>query len=297
VPVMLSAGERKALKKRTRGARRPTGTGCGRRSCWLRPAAGPAPVSPRTCTSVWTRSASGGAGSPPAGWTGLRTCPGPGGRGGSARWNGLRSARWPASCPPPQGCPCCAGPLRNLPPNWRPSARIGFIRALTAYTVLRRAPGWDGCGVRVRTIPESFATSIAATRSWTARVVRHRLPAVCSPRHLLGLACGITASCRGSRSAGTRPGILTGVLEATICDPQVKDPSARLTAGFAFQVVLASRAARSTVSSRTAAHTPPGRGSGPGPEITHPRRTAPSPYWPRRWHPPRVQLLRECRGR
>jgi len=36
---------------------------------------------------------------------------------------------------------------------------------------------------------------------------------------------GMTASCPGVRSAGTRPGILTGVLEATVRDPQVKDPS------------------------------------------------------------------------
>jgi hypothetical protein len=51
--------------------------------------------------------------------------------------------------------------------SWRPSARTAFIRAFTVHTVLRRAPGRDGCGVRVHTIPESFATSIAATRSWT----------------------------------------------------------------------------------------------------------------------------------
>ena len=46
-------------------------------------------------------------------------------------------------------------------------ARTAFIRAFTVHTVLRRAPARDGCGVRVHTIPESFATSIAATRSWT----------------------------------------------------------------------------------------------------------------------------------
>jgi hypothetical protein len=44
--------------------------------------------------------------------------------------------------------------------------------------------------------------------------------------------------------AGTRPGILTGVLEATVRDPQVKDPSAGLIDGFAFQGGPASRAAR-----------------------------------------------------
>ena len=106
VPVVLSAGERKVLKKRARGARdRATGTGCGRRSCWLLPVAGPAPGSRRTCTSVWTRSASGGAGSPAAAWMAWRTCPGPGGHGGSARWNGPRWSRWPASCPRPPGVP------------------------------------------------------------------------------------------------------------------------------------------------------------------------------------------------
>ena len=51
--------------------------------------------------------------------------------------------------------------------SWRPSWRIWFIGAFTVHTVLRQAPGRDGCGVRVHTIPESLATSIAATRSWT----------------------------------------------------------------------------------------------------------------------------------
>ena len=41
---------------------------------------------------------------------------------------------------------------------------------------------------------------------------------------MLDLA-GIAAAARGSRSAGTRPGILTGVLEATVRDPQVKTPA------------------------------------------------------------------------
>jgi hypothetical protein len=48
--------------------------------------------------------------------------------------------------------------------NCRPSARMVFIRALTIHTVACRAPGRDGCGVRVHTIPVSLATSIAATR-------------------------------------------------------------------------------------------------------------------------------------
>jgi hypothetical protein len=39
--------------------------------------------------------------------------------------------------------------------------------AVTIHTVLRRAPGRDGCGVRVHTIPDAFATSTAATFSKT----------------------------------------------------------------------------------------------------------------------------------
>jgi hypothetical protein len=51
--------------------------------------------------------------------------------------------------------------------SWPPSWRIAFIRAFTVHTVARRAPGRDGCGIRVHTIPVSLATSTAATRSWT----------------------------------------------------------------------------------------------------------------------------------
>ncbi len=49
--------------------------------------------------------------------------------------------------------------------SWRPSVRTLAIRAFTVQTVLCRAPDRDRCGVRVHTIPESFATSAAATRS------------------------------------------------------------------------------------------------------------------------------------
>jgi hypothetical protein len=51
--------------------------------------------------------------------------------------------------------------------SWRPSPAIAFLRALIVQMVLRRAPGRDGCGVRVHAIPVSLATSIAATLSWT----------------------------------------------------------------------------------------------------------------------------------
>ena len=50
VPVMLSAGERTDLEEtRPGGEDGATGTGCARRSCWLPPAAGTMPGSPRTC--------------------------------------------------------------------------------------------------------------------------------------------------------------------------------------------------------------------------------------------------------
>src|SRR5262245_26298673 len=142
--------------------------------------------------------------------------------------------------------------------SWRPSARLAFIRALTVHTAACRAPGRDGCGMRVHTIPVSLATSIAATRSWTRSCSwspgyqrsAHR-------GHLLGLASGIRRAARGSRSAGTRPGILTGVLEATVRDPQVKTPAARLNYGFASHSVPASRAARPYCPPpRTTAQTP-----------------------------------------
>ena len=41
---------------------------------------------------------------------------------------------------------------------------IAFLRAFTVQTALCLPPGRDGCGTRVHTIPESFATSTAATR-------------------------------------------------------------------------------------------------------------------------------------
>jgi hypothetical protein len=49
--------------------------------------------------------------------------------------------------------------------SWAASARTAPIMAGTVHTVLRRAPGRDGCGVRVQTTPAALATSIAATFS------------------------------------------------------------------------------------------------------------------------------------
>ena len=51
--------------------------------------------------------------------------------------------------------------------SWRPSARTASIRALTVHTVLRRAPGRDGCGVRVHTIPGIFRHVDRGNPSWT----------------------------------------------------------------------------------------------------------------------------------
>ena len=69
---------------------------------------------------------------------------------------------------------------------------------------------------------------------------------------------GKERAARGSRSAGTRPGILTGVLEATVRDPQVRTPAARLNSGFVFHSALASRAARPLLSATSRDGTSPG---------------------------------------
>ena len=109
--------------------------------------------------------------------------------------------------------------------SWRPSLPIAPIRAFTVHTVLRRARGRDGCGVRVHTIPESFATSIAATRSWTRSCSSSSITCGLLTASSYAGSDGIEAGCPGVRSAGIRPGILTGVLEATVRDPQVKTPA------------------------------------------------------------------------
>src|SRR6516165_8861856 len=110
------------------------------------------------------------------------------------------------------------------------------IRAWTVHTVLCRVPGRDGCGSRVHTIPESLATSTAATFSYTRS---------CSSSSITcGLPTGGLLSCemrkwqraaRGPRSAGTKPGILTVVLKGNNRRPSGQGPSARLSNGFATQ--------------------------------------------------------------
>ena len=72
------------------------------------------------------------------------------------------------------------------------------------------------------------------------------------------------------------------MLEATACDPQVKDPSARLTCGFVFQEQPTSRAARPHCPTAARRHKPsPGRGS-----VPRPPRPAPAQIFTRRDHPP-----------
>jgi hypothetical protein len=69
VPVALTAGERKTLKKRTHGAKTPYRDRL-RAQIVLAAARGRdnARIARDLRASAWTRHASGGAGSPPAAW-------------------------------------------------------------------------------------------------------------------------------------------------------------------------------------------------------------------------------------
>jgi hypothetical protein len=49
--------------------------------------------------------------------------------------------------------------------SWLASAMIEFVLAATLHTLVSRLPDRVWCGTRTHTIPESLATSIAATRS------------------------------------------------------------------------------------------------------------------------------------
>jgi hypothetical protein len=84
---------------------------------------------------------------------------------------------------------------------------------------------WHGTGVRVHTIPVSLATSTAATRSWIRSCSWSSITCGLLTASSYAGSDGKERAARGSRSAGTRPGILTGVLEATLRDPQVKTPA------------------------------------------------------------------------
>src|ERR1022692_4075481 len=134
--------------------------------------------------------------------------------------------------------------------------------------MVRRFPGLDGCGTRVHTIPEAFATSIAATRSktrsysWSSISCGYSITGPSSShRHQ-----GTHADARGPRS-GTE--ILTGVLEATMRDPKVKAPAPDLHAGSRPKEVPAS----------AGNHPDPARRAPPAPEnpVTAPPQPQPAP--------------------
>src|SRR6266699_6370712 len=90
--------------------------------------------------------------------------------------------------------------------------------------------------------------------------------------HLLGLACGITASCPGVTVGGTRPGILTGVLKATMSDPQVTTPAPRYDPGSHSKKSRRHGQPTPTVPSRTATQPPARTRQQPQPA---PTRTGP----------------------
>src|SRR5947207_261888 len=76
----------------------------------------------------------------------------------------------------------------------------------------------------------------------------------------------IPAAARGSRSAGTRPGILTGVLEATMRDLQVQTPAPGFLAGSHPKVVRRHGQPAHTV--------PPPRRVADGPRVPRHRQRA-----------------------
>jgi hypothetical protein len=119
VPVVMSAGERAALKKRVRGAKTAhrdrlralivLAAARGRDNARI---AADLQITVDTVRKWRRRFAVRGLG----GLADL-TCPGRAGRGGSASWTGLRWSHWPASCRPRPGCRWAGGPARNWPPS------------------------------------------------------------------------------------------------------------------------------------------------------------------------------------
>src|SRR5690242_19211742 len=112
---------------------------------------------------------------------------------------------------------------------------IALVVASTSCTRVRRRPGRDGCGTRVHTIPDAFATSTAATRSTSCSCSSSSIscgslmPGTSSP------IWDIRRDARGPRS-GTE--ILTGVLEAQCATHQGQGPGARLLYGLRYQHAL-----------------------------------------------------------
>jgi hypothetical protein len=112
--------------------------------------------------------------------------------------------------------------------SWRPCARTALIRTFTIQTVLRRAPGWEGvrgAGVHHLGVLHHVDRSHPLIHPLVFLIVDNLRPRVARRGHLLCLTGGTEAGCRGSRPAGTRPGILTGVLKTTLRDPQVETPA------------------------------------------------------------------------
>jgi len=143
--------------------------------------------------------------------------------------------------------------------SWRPSWRITFIRAFTVQIRLCRVPARDGCGVRVHTTPASFATSIAATRSWIRSCPVSSITCGLLTAASYAGADGITAGCPGVPVGGRKARNTDRRAQGNRARPSGQDPSARLRNGFASQEAPTSRAAR------THPHTP------------HPGTAAPTP--------------------
>src|ERR1017187_2514708 len=105
-----------------------------------------------------------------------------------------------------------------------------LVVAAPPQTRLTRLPGFDSCGTRTHTIPEAFATSIAATRSMTCSCSSSTIPcgSLITRALLHPLQRTRWRDARGPRS-GTE--ILPGALEAAVHDPSRSGPGARLAHG------------------------------------------------------------------
>jgi len=100
---------------------------------------------------------------------------------------------------------------------------IAFVVAAMSHTLVDRRPAIDGCGTRIQTLPEAFATSIAATRSSRSSCSSASSSSM-SPviRHLL-TSLGKSTGLPGGLGQGTD--ILIGVLVATVRDPSGRAPA------------------------------------------------------------------------
>src|SRR5450755_3320417 len=108
------------------------------------------------------------------------------------------------------------------------------VVASTSHTLLTRRPGFDSCGTRTHTLPESLATSTAATR---CRTCSCSSSSISWGSVITGLLLQHLSGTRWRDARGPRSGteILTGVLEATVRDPSRSGPGARLMDGLTTQ--------------------------------------------------------------